>query len=101
MSKFTEFYDALQKHEDALRKFSEMIGDRKIEEADDETFLQIGKLAEELGYEITLEDAHNYFRNSETELDEDDLEAVAGGKTGDVYTHYIVCQIGGSAKAEK
>ncbi len=96
MSKFSDFYASALREETARKKLEEIIGTQPLEKLDDESLLRIGKLAEKLGYEIELEEAREYLRTGETELDEDDLEMVAGGKSTTHVTTYV-CKVGGQA----
>lgn len=81
MSKITEFYAKALEDETAKKEIAEVLGEKRFEEADDAQLLKLGEIAARLGYEITLEEAKEYFHPEEAELDEDDLDAVAGGKS--------------------
>ena len=80
MSKISEFYAKAVSDEKAKAKLGEIMGDKPINEADESQLKKIGALAKELGFEITVEEAKNYLSGSNSELDDDDLNAVAGGK---------------------
>lgn len=80
MSKVSEFYAKAISDEGAKAKLGEILGGKTINEADDEQLKKIGGLAKELGFEITIEEAKDYLNGDNAELDDDDLDAVAGGK---------------------
>ncbi len=87
MSKVTEFYAKALSDEKTKSKLGEILAGKSINEADDSQLEKIGELAKELGFEITIDEAKSFLNNSDGELSDDDLEAVAGGtassKTGD------------------
>lgn len=80
MSKVSEFYAKALADEAAKKELITILGDNKIEEASDEQLVKVGDLAKKLGYDITVDEAKAYLNGDDTELDEDDLDAVAGGK---------------------
>lgn len=80
MSKVTDFYAKALADESAKKELITILGDKKFEEASDEQLVKVGELAKKLGFEITIEEAKAYLSSDSTELDEDDLDAVAGGK---------------------
>lgn len=82
MSKISEFYAKALADEAARNELIVILGDKKFEEADDAQLVKIGEVAKKLGYDISLEEAKNYLTAENGELEEDDLEAVAGGKGG-------------------
>lgn len=92
MSKISEFYTKAMEDETSRQLLEEILGDRRFEGANDEQLLRIGEVAKRLGYEISLEEAKAYLNGEETALDEDDLDAVAGGKG--VYISYKNCETG-------
>lgn len=94
MSKLSEFYSKVLSEESTKKELSEILGGIPLEEADDLKLGQIGELAGKLGFDITIEEAREYLHSEETELDEDDLDAVAGGKTNYDVTTYV-CTVGG------
>ncbi len=98
MSKFTDFYEALLQNEEAKKQVLDILGEKALSQADDQELEAISSIAGQLGYEISGEEARKYFQDEEKELDEDELDAVAGGKRGEVRVHYIYCEIGGSAE---
>lgn len=93
MSKVSEFYAKTLSDETAKAKLGSILGGKFINEADDEQLRKIGVLAKEMGFEITIEEAKNYLKGDNAELDDDDLDAVAGGK-GNVQENYT-CTNGG------
>lgn len=87
MSKVSEFYAKALADDSAKKELIVILGDNKIENASDEQLKKVGELAKKLGYDITVEEAKAYLNGDNAELDEDDLDAVAGGKgssAGDV-----------------
>lgn len=93
MSKLSEFYTKAISDESAKAKLSDILGGKFINEADEEQLKKIGLLAKEMGFEITVNEAKAYLNGDNAELDDDDLDAVAGGK-GDVSESYS-CTSGG------
>lgn len=79
MSKISEFYAKVMEDEAAKKELIGILGEKKFEEADDAQLAKVGELAKKLGFEITVDEAKAYF-NTDSELNEDDLDAVAGGK---------------------
>ena len=92
MSKVSEFYAKAISDDNAKARLGEILRGKTISEATDEQLEKIGGLAKELGFDITIEEAKNYLNADSAELDDDDLDAVAGGK-GDTY---ISCTSGGN-----
>lgn len=82
MSKITDFYAKVLADESAKTKLGEILGGKAINEADNSQLEKIGSLAKELGFDITIEEAQNYLKGDNAELDDDDLGAVAGGTGG-------------------
>lgn len=80
MSEISEFYTKMLSDETIRKEIVGILGDHNLETADDEQLIKIGEIAAKLGYQISLEDAKTYLEGEEAELDEDDLDAVAGGK---------------------
>lgn len=80
MSKITDFYAKALADESAKKELITILGDKKIDDASDEQLAEIGGLAKKLGFAITIEEAKAYLSGDNAELDEDDLDAVAGGK---------------------
>lgn len=81
MKKITEFYTKAISNEGTKAKLEEILGGKPINEADDKQLKKIGELAKELGFEITVEEAKDYLSGNNAALGDDDLDAVAGGKT--------------------
>lgn len=94
MSKVSEFYAKALADEAAKNELIVILGDKKIEEASDEQLAKVGDLAKKLGFDITVEEAKAYLKGGEAELDEGDLEAVAGGKGGGGNVGSIRCNNG-------
>lgn len=82
MSKVSEFYAKALADDAAKKELIIILGENKIEDASDEQLTKVGQLAKKLGYDITVEEAKAYLNGDNAELDEDDLDAVAGGKGG-------------------
>jgi hypothetical protein len=98
MNKISEFYTAVLAEADSKKEFYEILGDGKIENATEDQLKKIGLLAEKLGYNITLDEAKAYVSTDEIPLDDEELEAVAGGKNDRYEERIIICQIGGKAE---
>lgn len=79
MSKFTEFYAKAMEDTAVKKELQEILEKKSIEDATEAELIKIGVLAKRLGFEITLEEAQNFLHGEEAELDENDLDAVAGG----------------------
>ena len=101
MSKFTEFYTKLFDDKEARKKLSEILENKLIEQADDSDLKKIRALAGTLGVEISVEEAKQFFTAQSGELEDEALDAVAGGKGEELKFHYIYCEIGGSPDANK
>lgn len=80
MSKISDFYSTLMQDEVLKKEFVKILGEKSILEANDSQLMEIGKIAEKLGLEISLDEAKNFLSGNSMELDDDDLDAVAGGK---------------------
>lgn len=95
MSKMTDFYSKVMSDESLSRELSEILGGRDIASATDEQLERIGVIAEKTGFDITVEEAKAFLDPEEAPLDDDDLDAVAGGK-GETYVSYnVTCTAGG------
>jgi hypothetical protein len=79
MSKISDFYAKATADETSKNELIAILGDKKLTEASDEQLVKVGELAKKIGFEITIDEAKAYL-NGGDELDEDDLDAVAGGK---------------------
>lgn len=99
MSKIQEFYAAVIADEIRKKALYDILGDTAINDASDEQLDKIGKLACDMGYDISVDEAKNFLRAAEAELDDDDLDAVAGGKGEDYVVRFIYCEIGGGPDA--
>lgn len=80
MSKMSDFYSAAINDNTSRKKLAEILDGKSFEEATDEQLVQIGELSKSLGIEIDIDEAKAFLRGNDQELDEDDLDAVAGGK---------------------
>lgn len=81
MSKMSDFYSAAINDNTSRKKLAEILDGKSFEEATDEQLVQIGELSKSLGIEIDIDEAKAFLRGNDQELDEDDLDAVAGGKS--------------------
>ena len=80
MSKISDFYAKVMSDEKTKSELESILDGKPIEKASGKQMKKIGKLAEDLGFDITAEEAKNYLKNDNSELDMDDLDSVAGGK---------------------
>lgn len=80
MSKISDFYAKAIADDAAKKELDSILDGKELNEASEEQLLKVGKLADRLGFSITLDEARSYLKGENVELDEDDLEAVAGGK---------------------
>lgn len=80
MDKFSEFYAKAIADEKIRNELAAIIGEKTIGELSDEELLKIGKLAEQLGISITIDEAKDHFSSKEGELPDEELEKVSGGK---------------------
>ena len=78
MSKVNEFYMAAMANENAKAKLDEILADTDVLDASDDQLMEIGNLAKEMGYGITLEEAKDYLQSEEA-MDVEILDAAAGG----------------------
>ena len=78
MSKFNDFYGKITEDEKIAKEVAIVLGGDTFENASDEKLFKIGEIAKKAGFEFTLDEARAYF--GEGELEDDDLDAVAGGK---------------------
>ena len=93
MSKISEFYAKALADEAAKAELAAILAGVTIQDANDEQLEKVGELAKKLGYDITVEEAKEYLNPEEAELDDEDLEAVAGGK-GDTIQYNVHCENG-------
>lgn len=80
MGKIAEFYCKVLADEDLRNKLAEILQGRDITAADDEQLQRIGKLAQELGFNLDLQTAKAYLSAEEIAVSDETLDAVAGGK---------------------
>lgn len=97
MSKISDFYAAAIADTVAKKKLEDILGKNDVSAASDEQLLKIGELAKQLGFEITIDEAKDFLRRDEAELDDEELEAAAGGKGQTYYTEVHICEVGGQA----
>lgn len=97
MSKITDFYAKAFSDVSTKKELTAILGDKNIEEASDEQLVKIGELAKKLGFDISIKEAKDYMSGNNAELDDDDLDAVAGGKGQTYYTEIHICEVGGQA----
>lgn len=81
MNKVAEFYAKAMADEAAAKEFTEAVGGKAMSELGDAELEKLGKLAEKLGFAISVEEAKSYLSSTEGELSDDELDAVAGGAT--------------------
>lgn len=80
MSKINDFYSAVLADSEKNAELGKILDGSDIAQAADEQLERIGEIAKQMGFDITVEEAKAYLRGDDTELDDDDLDAVAGGK---------------------
>lgn len=97
MSKVTDFYAKVMADEALKAELGEVLGGKDIAAATDDELLKIGDIAKKAGFDITVDEAKAYLNPEETALDDDDLDAVAGGK-GDT-TYGFTCTSGGMTES--
>lgn len=85
MSKISEFYIKAMSDQTAKEELVKILDGRDFSSADDEKLIKIGELAGRLGFDITMEEMKAFLDSKEGELDEEALDAVAGGKGVTVY----------------
>lgn len=88
MNQFSEFYIELMRSETAKKKIFEILDGKALDEAEEEQLIKIGAVAQSLGYQFSLEEAKAYFNTEEKALDDEELDAVAGGKGPKIYVKY-------------
>lgn len=82
MDKFTAFYHKVTTDEALATRVAEILGDDdEIENVTDEQLQQLSALAKEIDFDISVEEAKEYFKREDDEqLTNAELEMVAGGK---------------------
>ena len=80
MSKFDEFYTKVMEDDALKAAVIKVLGDKTFEKASDEQLTKIGEIAKSAGFVFTIEEAKSFLEGGE--LDDDDLDAVAGGVGG-------------------
>ena len=97
MSKFNDFYSRINEDEAIKAEIGAVLGGNSFENATDEQLKNIGEIAKKAGFDFALDEVKEFFACGE--LDDDDLDAVAGGK-GETYyidQYLYVCNQGGQA----
>lgn len=97
MSIISEFYSRVMTDEESKKKLEDILAGVDIQNVSDAQLREIGKLAENLGYAISIEEATEYLRAEDMELDDSDLDSVAGGKGQTYYNDTYICEVGGQA----
>lgn len=83
MSAVADFYIQAMKSDVWREKFSAIIKGKNVEEITDDQLAQLGNLAREMGFDITLEEAKAYLASEEAILSDEAMDAVAGGVKAD------------------
>ena len=87
MNKVAEFYAKVMEEKETAAEFAEAMGGKTMNELGDAEYEKLGKLAEKLGFAISVEEAKSYLSSTEGELSDGELDAVAGGATYHDYLH--------------
>ena len=87
MNKFQEFYTAVMNDEKAKKEFADIMNGRSFNDMSESDFQDLAPFAEKLGFEISAKEAFDHFNTGSETIDDDELDAVAGGKN-DTYNHY-------------
>ena len=100
MNKVTTFYNKVLSDEKSKKEYFGIAGDTELEKLSAEQISKLGELAKKIGIEISEEEFHEYVSGGE--LDDDDLDAVAGGKGETHYKDVVIyhCDVGGQAGAD-
>ena len=85
MNKISEFYIKAMSDKTAKEELAKILDGKDFSSADDKKLIKIGELAERLGFDITIEEVKAFLGLENGELDEEELDAVAGGKGVTVY----------------
>ena len=80
MSKFVDFYNKALADASSKKELAAILDGKPMESATDEQLEKIGAVAKKLGFDITLDEARKYLTPGDKKLEEEDLDAVAGGK---------------------
>ncbi|MDO4273663.1 MAG: hypothetical protein Q4D16_08335 [Eubacteriales bacterium] len=91
-NKFMEFYNTITADKELEEEFKNIYlrHNKKgtpMNKVSRETFEDLVPLCSRCGFDITAEEAAEFFSVDEMELSENELDSVAGGK-GDVYVYY-------------
>jgi hypothetical protein len=76
----SDFYVKVSSDTALLAKVNEVLGDTEVAKASDAQLTQIGEIARDAGFEITLAEAKEYLAEGEFDLSDAVLADVAGGK---------------------
>ena len=79
MSKMTDFYAKVMADEALKAELSEALKGKSFDAATDDDLLKVGEIAKKAGFDISLQEAKDFLDPKEAALDDDDLDAVAGG----------------------
>ena len=79
MSKVADFYVKAIADEEAKKKLAEVLDGKNFDKLTDAQLKEVGDIAKDLGFDITLDEAKEYLKSIEDELSDDALQAVAGG----------------------
>ncbi len=101
VSKFCDFYEKLISDESTRKRAADILNGKTMENASDEQLEALSVIAGELGYSITVSEAREFLDPEEAALNDDDLDAVAGGKGDHYETKIIVCQVGGKPEVSE
>ena len=80
MSKFNDFYAKVMADDALKAEVIKVLGDSTFDKATNDQLVKIGEIAKGAGFEFTAEEAKAHFEGGE--LDDDELDAVAGGSKG-------------------
>ena len=79
MNKVSEFYSKVLADDKIKAKVDKILGMKDISDATDDELKKIGEIAKELGYDLTIDEARKFIRETEVILSDDALDQVAGG----------------------
>ena len=74
-----EFYSKVTADETSKAKLEKILDGKDITEATDDQLKAIGDIAKEFGYNFTIDEVKNFIESGDVQLDDDALDAVAGG----------------------
>lgn len=80
MAKFMEFYKKAVGEPEIRAKLEAILSGKEMDQANDQQLEQIGEVAKSLGYTFTMDEVKAFLHpKEESELSDDQLDAVAGG----------------------